>query len=416
VINKEKTTLLQASNTLLNKFLLSFKKLIAGLSLTDNQSVNGVNGSITSQEARRNRLKLSFYICCVYPFILITLYYAFIASDRYASSAGFSVRGVKTTSSLDGLGALTGLAASGSTTSDSYIILQYLKSRALFEDLDKQLKLREEYSKPSIDYISRLSKDAYIEEVVEYWSGKVKTEFDSTSGIIDVQVQTFSPEYSLEVLELVIKKIQDLVNGLSASARQDALKFAETEVNLQEARLRKSLQDILEFRTNEQSVDPAASAALDIELLSTLEGRMIDINAQIAVQRTTLNANAPSLLRLKRQSQALKAQIEKRRSTISGNKKGNNTAISIQLTKYETLEVERRFAEQAYASSLNSLEQARRDADRQQRYLAVHLYPLSAEKSEYPRRIRNIFLAAFLLIAFWGIGALLVYSIRDHLT
>ena len=61
-------------------------------------------------------------------------------------------------------------------------------------------------------------------------------------------------------------------------------------------------------------------------------------------------------------------------------------------------------------------EQARRDADRQQRYLAVHLHPQAAEISEYPKRLRNGLLAAFVLFASWGIGALIVYSVRDHLT
>ena len=54
------------------------------------------------------------------PFIVATLYYAAIATDRYAARAGFSIRGIDTSAGIDGIGALTGLASSGSTTSDSY--------------------------------------------------------------------------------------------------------------------------------------------------------------------------------------------------------------------------------------------------------------------------------------------------------
>ena len=49
-------------------------------------------------------------------------------------------------------------------------------------------------------------------------------------------------------------------------------------------------------------------------------------------------------------------------------------------------------------------------------YLAVHLRPQVPEKSEYPKRFRNVLLAVFILFAAWGIGALLTYSVRDHLT
>jgi capsular polysaccharide transport system permease protein len=131
-----------------------------------------------------------------------------------------------------------------------------------------------------------------------------------------------------------------------------------------------------------------------------------------------LNEDAPSLIALRRQAEALKTQIAKRRAEISG-KLGdevNSSAVTAQLTTFESLDVERRFAEQSYASALDSLETARRDADRQQRYLAVHLYPQPAEISEYPRRLRNVLIGGFVLFATWAIGTLITYSIRDHLT
>ena len=39
-----------------------------------------------------------------------------------------------------------------------------------------------------------------------------------------------------------------------------------------------------------------------------------------------------------------------------------------------------------------------------------------AEAAEYPRRLTNILIAAFALVAAWGIGTLVTYSVRDHLT
>ena len=179
-----------------------------------------------------------------------------------------------------------------------------------------------------------------------------------------------------------------------------------------------SLEAIREFRTVEQSVDPTASAALDIELLAKLESRLIDINARITVQRETLDEDAPSLVALRRQAEALREQLANRRAELSGKSSddANVSSVTTQLSAFDSLEVERRFAEQSYASALDSLGQARRDADRQQRYLAVHLYPQAAETSEYPKRARNILLATFALFTTWAIAVLVTYSIRDHLT
>lgn len=371
------------------------------------------------QEKRRpSRLLVSFILCVALPLIAATLYYALFVTDRYAARAGFSIRGIDTNAGMDGIGALTGLASTGSTTSDSYIVLSYLGSRELLEAVDLELDLRGVYSSREVDLLSRLDADATVEDFLEYWNRRIYTQFDPTSGIIEFEVQSFSAEHAKEMAAAVLRLTQNLVNELSANARRDALRFAREEVELQEARLRQALSAIRDFRASEQSVDPSASAALEIQLIASLEARLIDVNARIAALRQTLDENAPSLTALRRNAEALAAQIVERREAIGSEvlRESGVSAVSQQLALYEELEVERSLAQQAYASALTSLEQARRDADRQQRYLAVHLQPQAPESAQYPRSIRNLLILGFALVAAWGIGALMTYSVRDHLT
>lgn len=371
------------------------------------------------QEKRRpSRLLVSFLMCVVLPLLVAMIYHAAFATDRYAARAGFSIRGIGTNAGIDGIGALTGLASTGSTTSDSYIVLSYLGSRELLEAVDLELDLRGVYSSGDVDPLSRLDADATVEDFLQYWNRRIHTQFDPTSGIIEFEVQSFSPEHAQEIAAAVLRLTQTLVNELSANARGDALRFAREEVALQEARLRQALSKIRDFRTSEQSVDPSASAALEIELIASLEARLIDVNARIAALRQTLYENAPSLTALRRNAEALAAQIVERREAIGSEVLGESgvSAVSQQLALYEELEVERSLAQQAYASALASLEQARRDADRQQRYLAIHLRPQAPESAQYPRSIRNLLILGFALVAAWGIGALMTYSVRDHLT
>ncbi|MDO6591636.1 lipopolysaccharide biosynthesis protein [Loktanella sp. D2R18] len=387
---------------------------VVSLSKTDAQK----SQTASLQRKRRNKLWLSFVVLVLIPIGAVASYYTSVATDRYAARAGFSIRGIETSAGLDGLGALTGLASAGSTTADTYVVLEYLESRRLLEDVDARLSLREAFSNSDIDFLTRLDPDAPIEDFVKYWNRFIHTQSDPTSGIIEFEVQSMSPEHAQQIGQVVLELTQDLVNELSANARQDALSFAREEVALQEARLRETLNRIRDFRNFEQLVDPTASAALEIQLLSELEARLIDINARIAAQRESLDETAPSLVALRRQAEALSEQIDRRRHEISGVLlDGTGTsAVTQQLAAFETLDVERRLAEQSYASALSSLEQARRDADRQQRYLAVHIRPQTPEKSEYPRRGHNTLLASFMFFAIWGIGTLLTYSVRDHLT
>ena len=98
-------------------------------------------------------------------------------------NAGFAVRGVDTGTGLDGIGSLTGLASAGSTTSDSYIILKYLKSRDIVDRLQTDMELRSAFSAATIDPLSRMRPDQPIEAVVDYWSRMITISFDATSGI-----------------------------------------------------------------------------------------------------------------------------------------------------------------------------------------------------------------------------------------
>ena len=126
-------------------------------------------------------------------------------------------------------------------------------------------------------------------------------------------MQSFSAEDAHHIAETVLGLTQALINGLSANARNDALRFAREEVELQESRLRASLDSIRNFRATEQSVDPSASAALEIQLISSLESRLIDVNTRIAALRQTLDADAPSVNALRSNSSGLEAQTFGRR-------------------------------------------------------------------------------------------------------
>jgi len=367
---------------------------------------------------RRHLLWLSFVFCVVLPLATAILYFGAVATDRYAARAGFAIRGIETGAGLDSIGALTGMASSGSTTSDSYIVSSYLRSRALLEAVDDSVDLRARYTSPEVDWLSRLKPEATVEDFVSHWNRMISTQFDPASGIIEFEVQSFSPQHARDIADLVLVLTQTLVNELSANARRDALSFSREEVALKEARLRGSLAALRDFRASEQSVNPMATAALEIELIASLEARLIDVKARIAALRQTLDEDAPSLVALRRNAEALAAQIADRQQAIGSDPAGGTVgdAVPRQLALYETLEVEISLAQQAYASALASLEQARRDADRQQRYLAVYLRPQVAEASEHPRRLRNVLVIAFSLLAAWGIGTLITYSVRDHLT
>src|SRR5947207_12530221 len=90
-------------------------------------------------------------------------------------------------------------------------------------------------------------------------------------------------------------------------------------------------------------------------------------------------------------------------------------SLAYPLGSYEQLESERKFAEAAYQHALLRLDQARADADRQHIYIASFVPPMLPEEALYPRRWRSLGIVALVAFALWGIGGLIIQSVRDHL-
>lgn len=362
-------------------------------------------------------MSISFGLFVLLPALAGALFYLFLASDRYAAQAGFTVRGFESGGGVDMIGAFTGLAGSGSTTSDSYIVLEYLESRDVVEALQRDFDLQSVFGGPDKDWLHRLGTDPSAEDLLAYWQRRIATTFDATSGIITIEVEAFSPSAARDLADAVLGHTRRLVNRLSEDARADTLRFATHEVGRAEDRLRTALEAMRAFREREQSLDPSASAVVQIELLAELERELLAVRSRMAAFGDRINTDTPAMVSMRRQAETLEIQIAEKMATISASRTLADApgALSGQLAAFEALEIEKTFAQQAYASALSSLEQARADADSQQRYLAVYTHPAVPQDAAYPRRILNAFLIGGAALCFWVISVLIVYAVRDHI-
>lgn len=365
---------------------------------------------------KRWGLILSFLCLFLIPVGLGGAYFGVLASDRYAAGASFVIRGLEGGGTPDFVTSFTGLSPSGSTTSDSYVVRNFLESADLLRQLDAELDLRGHYSQDHIDPIARFRPDSTFEELVEYWQWRINTTYDSTTGIVTFEVQAFDAEMAERLAQLALAAADRLVNELSEKARRDSVQFAAKEVERAEERVRNIRLQLVNFRAERGAVDPMVNAQLDAELMASLETKLVDIQARINALAGSVDADSPMLIQLNRQARALEDQIQQRRALIGqqgGQDSPENTAEA--LAAYEGLLIEQNFAQQSYASAMVSLETARMDADRQQRYLGVFARPFVPNEPAYPVRVRDFFLVMIAAFALWAISTLIAYTIRDHM-
>ncbi len=370
--------------------------------------------------AKKHWIRASGLLAVVVPVVVATLYLGLIASDRYSVEVKLAVRG-QDTPAVDVLGVL-GSFGGGNMSTDAYIMIDYVLGRNMVDELSRNIDLRKLYSRSSVDWFSRLDPDKSIEETTEYWQKMTTAVFEPATGIIRIEVTAYDPKDAVTLSNAVIASADSLINRLSAESRRDALKAATSEVERAEQRQRMLRAAMRKFREQEQIADPVRRAGFQQEMIEKAKAELQRIDTELQTARGFMKDTAPSIIVLKNQRSAALKQFDSLQREISGETVGGGQAknqdsikaVASMLSTFEELEAERGFAEKAYLTALASLERARYEADRKQRYLAIFEKADLPQDAKYPRRTRDIVMIAVAAGLLWGLGVFIVFGIREH--
>jgi capsular polysaccharide transport system permease protein len=379
-----------------------------------------------AQARRRWLTRLSFLFLVVIPTALTALYFFHFAADRYAVEAKFAVRSPSSTvPSGDLLSMMTTMTSAGSTMSDSYMLVDFIESRDLVDQLEDKVDLVEIYHTEQADFLTKLKADPTAEELRKYLNRWVDIYFDTASQILTLRVQTFDPQSAQALSAAILEVASDLVNEVSEQARFDSMASAEREVARIEQQLDEHRQAMVAFRDERQDVDPEASAGAQIELLTQLEGQLSSSRARLNSLLTYLSEDAPTVRVLKTEIESMERQLEEQRQRLGtgtantsqgGDLAEGNAELSMseRLGIYEGLAVDMEFLRQAYVTALAAREGARLEADKQQRYLASFVKPSLPEQSLYPKRLQTTLVFFCFAVMIWGISLMIIYVVREH--
>ncbi len=364
----------------------------------------------------RHRLLLfSFCLLVAAPIWTIGWYLYTRAQDQYASNLGFSVRTEESGSAIELLGGVTQL--SGSSSSDTDILFAYLTSQELIRRIDDEVDLREIWSRDRfpLDPVFTLAPGGTIEDLRDHWLRKVTIVYDNSTGMIDLRILAFDPFDAQRIAEALFAACTEMINELSAVAREDAIKYARDDLEQALTRLRGARQALTEYRNRNQIVDPGIDTASRMGLLTTLQGQQAEALIELDLLLEATRDNDPRVVQAKKRVRVIEARITAERRKLGlGDDGSAGTAFADLVGEYEGLIVDREFAEVAYTTGLAAYDAARAEAQRQSRYLAAHVRPTLAEAPEYPEREVILALATLFALAFWVIAVLVVYSLRDR--
>jgi capsular polysaccharide transport system permease protein len=368
-------------------------------------------------ELRHIVLVASFLLCVLVPATVTGVYLWGWAAPQYASTVGFSVRREEGGSAIDRLAGLT--AISGTSSSDTDILFQFLQSQRLVTDLDAQLDLRAIWSKPESDPWFAFNGGA-TEDLVDYWSRMVQVAYDKGSGLIEVRVLAFDPDDATRVAQALFDESARMINELSAIAREDSIRFARIDLDEAIDRLKEAREAVAVFRNRHQLVDPRIDLQNQGGLLGSLQAQLSAALIEYDLLRDTVRADDPRIVQVQRRIEVIETRIADERSkiglTVPGDTLGlqdpDSNVFAALVGEFERLTVDLEFAERTYVAALTTYGGALAEARRQSRYLAAYAQPTRAETSRFPERGQLFGLVTLFLFIAWAITALTAYALK----
>ena len=363
---------------------------------------------------------VSFAVVVALPVAITAFYYLTIAADQYVAEFRMNLRTVDAPR-VEPLLLFGGDAVHATAATESQIVTQFIASRAIIDELDPQLNLRQLFSSPEADWWARLWLPASAEQLVRYWQGQIDPFYDTSTGTIVVRARAFAPDDALRLAQAIVASSEKLINDLSMRARRDALGYAEAEVAAAETRLKAALAAIRDFRDREGMIDPGKAADANATLATKLRDDLLRANSELATLKTYMRDDAPPVRVMKARIRSLDTQQRALAHEMTASASPQTApsaptpALSQELGSYEALDAERKFAEAAYQHTLEALDRARDNADRQHIYIESFVPPSLPQTALYPHRWRSLGVVALLAFAVWAIGGLAVQSIRDHI-
>lgn len=377
--------------------------------IPETRAIRGSNNSVRAW-LRRHRW---FALIVVLPTLLAALYYGLIASDIYVSQSRFVIKAPGQKSVPGGtLASLIQTSGFGGGEQETKEVLDYIRSRAALNALEKDVKFRSRYERRQIDPLSRFPQpfhDNSFENLYQYYNGKVVADMDPETGTAVLEVRAFGPQDAYILNERLLELSEALVNKLNERAEQRAVTEGERRVASALGRARRARVAMGSFRNSAQIVDPAKQATGVLEISNQLITEQAALEAQLRMYERAAPRH-PAIPMLRSRLASVTAEI----SSQTARAVGSPTGIASKLGNYEGLMTEQEFATQNLTAASASLEMARAEAQKQQFYLERVVSPNKPDMPVLPKRLIRVVTIAAMLLCLYFIAWMFVVGILEH--
>lgn len=369
--------------------------------------------SIKDLKQHKERLnRLDSFKTVIYIMIVVIFYYTFIAADRYVSNVSLSVKSTDGSSpiSLSGIESLVGVASS--STEDIKLLREYIKSFDMLQKLDEKINLRSLYEKQKIDLFFRIYSSTSKESYLKYYRDRIHILFDDATGLLNVAVESFSPEDARIISAAILEESERFINEISHNIAREQLRFAQGELESAKQKYKDAKNELLAFQNEYGVFDPQSLAKTKAGFITEIELQISKKETELNTMRSYLNDNAPEIVALKAELRAHKEQLEKEKSKVASN--ASQDKLNDVVAQFEALYLNLSFAEDVYKTAITAVETTRIEIGRKAKQVVVIQSPYVPDSAAYPKKMYNIITIFVILTLIFGVVRLVRAIIDEH--
>ncbi|MGH6835546.1 MAG: hypothetical protein ACREC9_08355 [Methylocella sp.] len=359
---------------------------------------------------------LSFALLVALPILCTAIYYGLIAAGKYCVEFRFSVRSATEFVADDDKIALmikAGKPGTHEIARLAYMAADYLRSRNVVRELDRDGWLRSAFSRDQADWLSRFDTTKSDDDLWLYWRDMITVNVDRVSGLVLVRVLAFTPDDALALARATSVSAEKMIDSLATRERRDTLSLAEQELESASLRYSAALSGLRDVRNLAGTVDPERTLKSATETLLGVMREKLSLERDRDSNLKVLSADAPQQVVLSDQIRALGSQVASLTEALTSPRKDAKTAAQ-SIAQLEKQELEVRFSKRLLEVAQAACERARQESERQHVYFVLFVEPKKPEIAEYPRRARSVAFAGICTFSLWSVLMLAVTGIRDH--
>lgn len=347
--------------------------------------------------------------------LIYALYLILLASPQYESQSQLIIKKSDGGSAFDASSLLMSSVTDAPLSTDSVLIEAFIKSQDMYRFLIENHGMNEHFQTDEADIFSRLSTGATTEDKYQYYLDHIDVTVDSSSAVITLQTKAFSAAYANTLNTAIIKHAEDFINNINNQLAKSKLKFAKSEHDIVEQKLQSSKQDLLEFQSKYNVLDPTAEGAASQQIAFSLEATLAQKRAELQTMSGMMSDIAPEMRNLKRQIKALQESVEQQKSQLNTANIGDSSDVTMTqlMAQYSDMQIQLQLAIQAYSSSLMTLENTRVETYQKLQHLITVERPTLPESNKYPQIIYNLVLFGVILCLIYAVGRIIVATIKE---